>query len=683
MTATRITKRTAALTAVLALLLAGLWGLGSTQQAQADLLAPITVNVANVSPPPGGQIYYAVTVNDTTGAAPVNFVLEATNVAPFGGRANPSEIDSTNIDVTWIADVTAFGTLVTVRWDVAETGNATAPETFYVGLQVASSTPAGTTLQPTFKLCQDDNNNNACDAGEPFITLTPPARTVGAVTTSVSATEATIGDTVTFTFNLPAGWVCGTQDNDADRECSAAPGGDVTVTPSGALTDITLSPASSSVASPQTITVTGEVAKVGAITVTLNVSYDGVTGAPIGTNDDSTVSPDPSATVNVWIGIIPPTSPLPGDGAVYDGTDVSFAIANLFSATATSATATLTFPPQFTGVQVVANPTGWTCSASGNTITCTTNSSTTIASGGTVALLNGGTNGNLSVVLTANPSALNTRSFQLQASVSYDFGGPTMSKSATKTLTQGVLRVDVSVAPFPDVLPNSATGVVLYTLNLDDVTPESPDPVLGNVQIVFSAPPEALQIVGVTGVAAGWSCTTSGLQVTCTRAGVSGFDGPVSGGVATVAVQLPANTGTGMVARTANVSATFDIYVTVGSTNVQTGAAIAALGNPGSATVFHPGTGIGTVSYNLVFGWNLITWAGQNNIAVGSPNGLGSIVSSISAVYTFDALTQQWRYWFPTPPASGNTLTTLQTGTAYFIYVTAPGGATLTVPAGP
>lgn len=676
MIATRITKRTAALTAVLALLLAGLWGLGSTQQARADITTVNpTVYVANVSPPQGGSVIYGITV--TTDATANTFDIEVTNMAGFDvaatdGACYTGSSDATVVDASPVTCTTInFNT--GVRFSGYDDLGADDTATVYLKLLVGSSTAVGSTLQPTFKVIQ----------GTDEVVLQAPARTVGAATASASVTEATIGDTVTFTFTLPPGWTCGSDGaENATRACVAT---DVTSTSNLSLVASSFSPSNTNLYAPATITINGTITGVGAATATLSVIYHGETGLPAPLNNaaDNSNPPDPSATVNVWIGIVTPASPLPGEGAVYTGTSVSFAIANLFSAPATSATATLTFPPQFTGVQVTANPTGWTCSASGNTITCTTNSSTTIASGGTVALLNGGTNGNLSVVLTANPSALNTRSFQLQASVSYDFGGPTMSKSATKTLTQGVLRVDVSVAPFPTVLPNSATGVVLYTLNLDDVTPESPDPVLGNVQIVFSAPPEALQIVGVTGVAAGWSCTTSGLQVTCTRAGVSGFNGPVSGGVATVAVQLPANTGTGMVARTANVSATFDIYGTVGSTNVQTGAAIAALGNPGSDTVFHPGTGIGTVSYNLVFGWNLITWAGQNNIAVGSPNGLGSIVSSISAVYTFDALTQQWRYWFPTPPASGNTLTTLQTGTAYFIYVTAPGGATLTVPAGP
>lgn len=57
MTAARLTKRTAALGAVLALLLAGLWGLGNARDAKADITGlGLDVTVASTSPPPGGEI---------------------------------------------------------------------------------------------------------------------------------------------------------------------------------------------------------------------------------------------------------------------------------------------------------------------------------------------------------------------------------------------------------------------------------------------------------------------------------------------------------------------------------------------------------------------------------------------------------------------------------------------------
>ncbi len=75
--------------------------------------------------------------------------------------------------------------------------------------------------------------------------------------------------------------------------------------------------------------------------------------------------------------------------------------------------------------------------------------------------------------------------------------------------------------------------------------------------------------------------------------------------------------------------------------------------------------GAGEVEYDLVPGWNLVMWRGVRT-AVDGADGLGSVVSSIGAVYGFDAARQQWLAWFPGGGAA-NSLQELEPWQAYFV----------------
>lgn len=694
-----LTKRTAALGAVVALLLAAFAGFGQQQVAKADLIPPFSISVADVSPPPGGEIFYEITVSDTTGQPPKNFVVEALNTTNFDAanpKANPPHIVPTGSTIT-VNDIAG-----TFRWDVTDNSNALSAQTFWVGLKVDPAAAVGATLAPQFKICEDSNDDGACGGAEPSVLLTPPARTVGRPSVTKSVMDAQPGDTVFFYFTLPKGWSCNgdanplsARDCDADNDGLIEPGDGLTL--SSNLSNVSTTLSTTNLAQVAVITVSGKVATGGTVEAELNTRYfgdEGLGGSP--SADDSLAPYAVKDSIGVWLWITA-TSPGGDDGlgVFYTGSGVSggqqvyFSVANAHVIGATSVTASLTFPSEFQNLQVVAQPTGWNCAVTGNTVTCTNSSG--LAPGATADLLKGGANGDLKVVLTANPGNT-SRSLTLQASATFTFPGPfTVTKSTQKTISQRVhfVTADLHANPSPN-LPNSGTQVVEYDLRILD-SHSAPLPRLGNLVATFTPPPGALAVLYVDtttgmGLISGTTCSVdpSTLVVTCTAAGPVSVDSTTSNyRFAKVYVQLPANTNPGPITRAATLQVTFDTFrddpLQVGSQDVATGT---GLSESDTATVWHPGTGIGTVTYNLVFGWNLITWGGQNNVAIASPNGLGSIVSSISSVYTFDALTQQWKFWFPTG-GPVNTLTTLTSGTAYFIYVTAPGGASLTVPAGP
>ena len=70
-------------------------------------------------------------------------------------------------------------------------------------------------------------------------------------------------------------------------------------------------------------------------------------------------------------------------------------------------------------------------------------------------------------------------------------------------------------------------------------------------------------------------------------------------------------------------------------------------------------------SEDLVRGLNVVVWQGGNE-----PPGNGQ--EGISAIYQWDAARQDWLFWFPNPPAGGNTLTILRTGKPYTVAATHP-----------
>jgi hypothetical protein len=95
-----------------------------------------------------------------------------------------------------------------------------------------------------------------------------------------------------------------------------------------------------------------------------------------------------------------------------------------------------------------------------------------------------------------------------------------------------------------------------------------------------------------------------------------------------------------------------------------------------------------THTYTLSFRWNLVTWVGADNISPADalrgtgPNAGGSnIFDRVTAVYGWNAATQQWLAFFPSGVnvPGANNLTALRTGEAYWVAITAPGPVSWTV----
>lgn len=645
-------KRAVALGAIVALLLAGFAALGQQQAANALITSGITsVTVANVSPPAGGNIVYKLTWTEDTTAT--NYELRVTNIANLAGCTSASLLTLSPAGDGSAGSCANLPFGQGVFWSVNDGTNAgtnSGTITATVVLPVSSTAPVGATIQPTFTLVH----------GSSSVSNTAPARTVGPKpSVTVSAPEATVGQVVTFTFTLPAGWTCQgdggvatARDCDGDND-GLVESGDGLSTSNLNVTSTTLS--STNLAAPATLTVTGTVSALGSVTATLNTIYVGDTTTTADTYDPDLSGQDIfTGTITVWIGITAGSS-----------TPYSFAggsqlfnvdIKNLTgqNAPAGTVTVTVTFPPQFTGASAPASPpSGWNCpTPTGLVVTCTNTAD--LANNGTASFT--GSTGSFTGALGPNTGS-SDRSITVQAQVTFTnlIPGP-VTKTATTTDTQGKAG-SVSVTANPTVIPSAGSSVVQWTVTVGSNASAA-------ATFQFKAPAGTLATNVVPDP--DWSCTVADAEtVNCTRTTALTGSGDAVG---TFVTQVPANNTATILTRTA----TGTLSLTIGTTTYTL---------QGSGSTLHPGTGQPNVTYNLVFGWNLITWGGQTT-AVNGPNGLGSIVANVSAVYTFDAAAQTWLAWFP-GGGPANTLTTLQHGTAYFIYVTNPAGATLTVPAGP
>ncbi len=88
---------------------------------------------------------------------------------------------------------------------------------------------------------------------------------------------------------------------------------------------------------------------------------------------------------------------------------------------------------------------------------------------------------------------------------------------------------------------------------------------------------------------------------------------------------------------------------------------------------------------SLAFRWSLVTWTGTDAVtpatALKGSGGADDITSQVSAIYGWDAAAQRWLAYFPSGAGvpGANDLAALQTGSAYWIAITAPTGLTWTI----
>ena len=85
-------------------------------------------------------------------------------------------------------------------------------------------------------------------------------------------------------------------------------------------------------------------------------------------------------------------------------------------------------------------------------------------------------------------------------------------------------------------------------------------------------------------------------------------------------------------------------------------------------TIQSPPVPVQGISMALGAGFNLVTYAGSEQVA---GVGLGRLGTQLSAAYEWDAPGERWLRYFPGAPAYVNTLTTLLPGHAYYLVVAA------------
>ncbi|PWK17629.1 putative repeat protein (TIGR01451 family) [Arcicella aurantiaca] len=271
---------------------------------------------------------------------------------------------------------------------------------------------------------------------------------------------------LTFVSGSGNGWSC------------AANGQTVTCTTSSSIL-----PASSASIINLTVTPT----QTGSFNNTASVSGGG-DNTPSTSNSVNTVVSNP-ATPNLVI-----SKSGPATGTVGVNFDYSLIVNNTGTAATNGGLVTVTdiIP---TGLTFVSGTgTGWTCSASGQTVTCITNN---------VISVNGGSN----ITLTVNPTATGT----VNNTANVVGGGDNTSS------TSNLVTTVINAAPMPNLTliktgPSTATVGTNFTYTLT-VNNTGTAPTNGLVSVT-DAIPAGLSFVSATG--SGWVCSAVGQNMTCT-----------------------------------------------------------------------------------------------------------------------------------------------------------------------
>jgi len=390
---------------------------------------------------------------------------------------------------------------------------------------------------------------------------------------------------VTATLPVPAGYTVKSA-NGTGWTCSTA-SATVTCTRPGTASD-TLQPGSSY--PPITVATGIPVGPGGSVTVTGTATTnpgpaDGVTAtdtAPVAASQAAPIGPALSMTV------------MPQGEFAAGGTGgYQLTVANAPDAGPTTGPVTATFPVPAGQTVTSASGTGWTCATPGQTVTCTRPST------GNDALQPGSSYPPVTIAITIPSSASGTVPVTANANTP---GNSDPNGADAKTT--------VTIAPAPVVAPSlsmtvtpqgsfTAGGSGSYQLLVSN----APDagPTTGPVTATFPVP-AGQTITSANGT--GWTCSTSGQTVTCTRPGTG--EDAITGGSSyppvLVNVTIPTSaSGTVPVTATAGTPGNADPHGGVGATTVTIGQPPAAPVPDLSMTVTPDGafTAGGTGGYQL------------------------------------------------------------------------------------
>jgi hypothetical protein len=422
------------------------------------------------------------------------------------------------------------------------------------------------------------------------MTVTPQGEFTAGGTGGYQLTVANAADagpttgTVTATFPVPAGQTVKSAAGDG-WTCKTS-GQTVTCTRPGTGNDALL-PGSSY--PPVAITTTLPAAASSTVPVTANANTPG-NSDPNGADGKTTVSVAPAPVVAPSLSMtVTPQGPFTaGSSGSYQ-----LLVSNAPDAGPTTGPVTTTFPVPAGQTITSASGPGWTCTTSGQTVTCTR------PGAGKDALAGGSSYPPILVNVTIPKSATGT--VPVTATASTPGNADPKGGVGTTTVTIG----QPPAAPAPDlsmtVTPHgafTAGGTGGYQLLVSNA-PEA-GPTTGTVTATFPVP--AGQTVTSAG-GTGWTCNTSGQTVTCTRPG-KGDDALQPGSSyppVTIATTIPSSaSGTVPVTANANTAGDADPNGADGKTTVTIAPApVVAPSLSMTVTPQGPFTAGGTGNYQL------------------------------------------------------------------------------------
>ncbi len=343
------------------------------------------------------------------------------------------------------------------------------------------------------------------DAPDPVVAAQPLTYTATVTNNGANpAANLVVTDMIpagtTFVSAMGAGWVC----------AFAAP----TVTCTRAALAVGAAP-------PISIVVTAP-NEGGMLSDTATVSTSTTDPTPANNTATATTTVTPSTDLTVVV-VGTPDPIMPGGTETFTVT-----VTNNGPSTATGITVTETIPPGSTFVSAMGS--GWTCTQSGNTVTCTLPS---LPPGGAPPIT-------IIVTMPATPGTTTTTT-----GVTSTTPDPNPDNNTTMTMTTIATAVSadlaIALAETPD--PVGPGGTVTYTATVTNLGPNA----AANVSVLDTLPTGS---TGLSAAGVNWTCTINGLQVMCTRgAAAAGAQPPI-----TIMATAPAATGS--ITDSATVSAT-------------------------------------------------------------------------------------------------------------------------------
>ncbi len=484
----------------------------TTVQTTADLAIAVTDAPDPVAP--GGALTYTVTVTDLGPGAATN--LTVTDTLPAGATfVSAMGTGWTCMQAAGVVTCTRPALAVGVAPPIAivimaPNASGTISDTATIAATSADPTPGNNSatqmttvavvvLSTDLSITLTDNPDPVVAAQ--MLTYTATVVNNGAIAAAALTVTDTIPAGTTFVSAMGTGWTC------------AQTAGTVTCTLPALAAGATASPIAIVVTAPNEGGMLSDTATVAATTPDPTPANNTAT-------QTTTVTPSSDLTV-VVTGTPDPI--MPGGTETFTVT-----VTNSGPSTATGITVTETIPPGSTFVSAMG--TGWTCTQSGNVVTCTRPS---LPPGGAPPIT-------IVVTMPSTPGMTTTTTGVTSTTPDPDAGNNTTSTTTT-VATQPGADLAITLAATPDPVAPGAT--LTYGIT---VTNLGPDPA-ANATVTDTLP------AGATVTSAGgvnWNCAVAGLVVTCTRAAI-----PL--GVASlISIIATAPTMAGPITDTASITAT-------------------------------------------------------------------------------------------------------------------------------